>query len=76
MNIEHLSQMVNDIAGYFAAEPDHAAGVNSVADHLRKFWDPVMRKQIIEHLHAGGEGLEPMAKEAVRQLAERKATVS
>lgn len=68
MNIEHLSQMVNDIANYFAAEPDHAAGVNSVADHLRKFWDPVMRKQIIEHLHNGGEGLEPMAREAVQIL--------
>lgn len=72
MNIEHLSQMVNDIANYFAAEPDHAAGVNSVADHLRKFWDPVMRKQIIEHLHAGGEGLGPMAKEAVRELERRQ----
>ncbi|MBU6246275.1 MAG: formate dehydrogenase subunit delta [Xanthomonadaceae bacterium] len=69
MNIEHLSQMVNDIANYFAAEPDHATGVASVADHLRKFWDPSMRKQIIEHLHAGGEGLEPLAREAVQKLA-------
>jgi len=69
MNIEHLSQMVNDIANYFAAEPDHATGVASVADHLRKFWDPSMRKQIIAHLEAGGEGLEPMAKEAVQKLA-------
>ena len=69
MNIEHLSQMVNDIANYFAAEPDHATGVASVADHLRKFWDPSMRKQIIEHLRAGGEGLEPLAREAVQRLA-------
>ena len=44
MNIEHLARMVNDIANYFAAEPDHATGVSGVADHLRKFWDPVMRR--------------------------------
>ncbi|OZB62034.1 MAG: formate dehydrogenase subunit delta [Lysobacterales bacterium 14-68-21] len=69
MNIDTLTRMVNDIANYFAAEPDHAAGVAGVADHLKKFWDPVMRKQIIEHLHAGGDGLEPLAREAVQKLA-------
>lgn len=69
MNVEHLCQMVNDIAHYFKAEPDHATGVASVADHLKKFWDPAMRQQIIAHLEAGGAGLEPMSKEAVRELA-------
>jgi formate dehydrogenase subunit delta len=68
MNIERLTRMANDISHYFAAEPDHAAGVASIADHIKRFWDPVMRKQIIEHLHAGGDGLEPMAKEAVELL--------
>jgi hypothetical protein len=28
-----------------------------------------MRKQIIGHLAAGGEGLDPLAREAVQQLA-------
>ena len=73
MNVEHLCQMVNDIANYFKAEPDHAAGVASVADHLKKFWDPAMRTQIIAHLEAGGEGLDPMSKEAVRELAKLQA---
>jgi formate dehydrogenase subunit delta len=50
--------------------------VASVADHLRKFWDPVMRKQIIEHLHAGGEGLEPMAREAVQRLAAQQSAAT
>ncbi|ODV15647.1 MAG: formate dehydrogenase subunit delta [Rhodanobacter sp. SCN 68-63] len=75
MNIERLSQMVNDIANYFAAEPDHAVGVASVADHLRKFWDPTMRRAIIAHVEAGGEGLGAMGKEAVRELAAREAAV-
>lgn len=69
MNIDTLTRMVNDIANYFAAEPDHAAGVAGVADHLKKFWDPVMRRQIIGHLRDGGAGLDPMAKEAVQLLA-------
>lgn len=70
MNIEHLSTMVNDISHYFASEPDHATGVRGIAEHLRKFWDPTMRTQIIEHLNAGGAGLEPLAREGVAKLAE------
>lgn len=69
MNIDKLTQMVNDIAAYFAAEPDHQAAVKGVADHLHKFWDPVMRKQIIQHAHDGGAGLSPMGLEAVQLLA-------
>ena len=72
MNVERLSQMVNDIAHYFAAEPEHAVGVNGIADHLIRFWDPSMRRRIIDHLDAGGAGLEPLAREAVQQLAARQ----
>ncbi len=72
MNVEHLSQMVNDIAHFFAAEPEHAAGVSGIADHLIHFWDPSMRRRIIDHLAAGGAGLEPLAREAVQQLAARQ----
>ena len=73
MNVERLSQMVNDIAHYFAVEPEHAAGVRGISDHLIRFWDPSMRERIIRHLEAGGVGLEPLAREAVQQLAARQA---
>jgi formate dehydrogenase subunit delta len=69
MNIERLTTMVNDISHYFAAEPDREAAAASIADHLRKFWDPSMRTQILDHLARGGDGLEPLAKEGVQQLA-------
>ncbi|HET6431825.1 formate dehydrogenase subunit delta [Dyella sp.] len=75
MNTEPLIRMVNDIASYFAAEPDHATGVAGVADHIRKFWDPTMRRAIIAHLEAGGEGLGAMGKEAVQELAARERAV-
>lgn len=70
MNIERLVQMVNDIANYFAAEPDPATGADGVAQHLKRFWAPPMRRQIRAHLDAGGEGLSPLAAAGVRRLVE------
>lgn len=68
MNIERLVTMANDIATFFAVEPDHAAAVNGVRDHLKRFWDPVMRRQLKEYAGHGGEGLQPLAQEAVAGL--------
>ncbi|WP_109124979.1 formate dehydrogenase subunit delta [Dyella sp. C11] len=68
MRIERLIRMANDIATYFTVEPDHAAAVASVRDHLKRFWDPAMRRQIKAHLAEGGEGLMPLAQEAIRDL--------
>jgi formate dehydrogenase subunit delta len=69
MNVERLVEMVNDIANFFHSEPDHAAAVAGVAGHLRKFWEPRMRKQILAHLDAGGHGLSDLAREGVEALA-------
>ena len=69
MNIERLVDMVNDIANFWASEPDHAAGVAGVASHLKRFWEPRMRKQIIAHLDSGGHGLSDLAREGVQELA-------
>ena len=68
MNIERLVTMANDIASYFAAEPDHAAAVEGIRDHLTKFWDPVMRRQLKAHVAVGGDGLTPLAREAVERV--------
>ena len=70
MNVERLVAMANDIGRYFAAEPDQVAGVAGIADHLKRFWEPGMRRQIVTHLHAGGEGLEPLARMGVERLEE------
>jgi formate dehydrogenase subunit delta len=69
VNIERLVDMVNDIANFFHSEPDHAAAVAGIAGHLRKFWEPRMRKQIIAHLDGGGHGLNDLGREGVRELA-------
>jgi formate dehydrogenase subunit delta len=69
MNIEHLVGMVNDIAAFFHSEPDHTIAVDSIALHLRRFWDPRMRRQIIAHVEAGGHGLVELGREGVEALA-------
>ena len=68
MSGDRLVVMANQIAGFFAAYPEESA-VASTADHLKKFWDPVMRRRIRAHLEAGGEGLTPIARKAVAVLA-------
>lgn len=70
MKIERLVAMANDIARYFASEPDQAAGVAGIADHLKRFWEPGMRRQIVAHLQAGGEALDPLARQGVQRLLE------
>jgi len=69
MNVEHLAEMANNIADFFEAEPDHAIAVAGVANHIQKFWEPRMRKQILAYRDAGGALLHPLVKEALSQLA-------
>ena len=63
-----LVYMANQIAQAFR----HQEGEKAVAatyDHLRRFWDPRMRRLILEHLQGGGEGLNDIARAAVAKLA-------
>jgi formate dehydrogenase subunit delta len=62
-----LIQMANQIAGGFRAQP-HEQAVAGVADHIRSFWTPKMRRDIAAHLTEGGFGLDPLARAAVEKL--------
>ena len=64
---ERLISMANQIATFFASQK-HDRAVAGAADHIAKFWDPRMRQHIRAHLAAGGEGLDPLAREAVAAL--------
>ncbi len=70
MHVDNLVKMANNIAAFFQAEPDRAVAIHGVVDHIRKFWDPRMRKQIIEYYRQGGAGLTEIAGQAVKQLAD------
>ena len=69
MDVQRLVTMANDIARYFVSEPDREAGVEAVADHLRKFWTPRMREQIVEYLASDGAGVDDLTRRAVERLA-------
>lgn len=43
---EDLARMSNQIAQYFAAYPEDEA-IAGVRDHLEKFWDPQMRRDLL-----------------------------
>jgi formate dehydrogenase subunit delta len=68
MKTERLVHMANQIADFFAAYPREQA-VAGVADHLKKFWDPRMRRTILDHVQGGGTGRRDVALEAVRRLS-------
>ena len=66
MDIQHLVKMANNIASFFEAEPDQPKGVKGVADHLRNFWDPRMRREILHYLdERKGAGLKDIVKTAL-----------
>ena len=68
MKAERLVHMANQIADFFGSYP-HEQAVAGVADHLHKFWDPRMRKQIIEYVGSDGAGLRDIAADAIKKLA-------
>jgi len=59
--------MANQIGKFFVTE-DKATAEAAIADHLEKFWNPRMRTEIVAHLAAGGEGLDPEVRAAVAML--------
>lgn len=69
MRIERLVDMANDIGAFFKAEPDQAEAARSVATHVRRYWDPRMRQQIIAHYYQGGAGLDDLVRSAIGLLA-------
>ena len=74
MDIDYLVRMANDIGAFFASEPEPQAATAAILNHLKRFWDPRMRAQIVTHYReARGEGLEPAVLNAVRMLAEESA---
>jgi formate dehydrogenase subunit delta len=61
MNVDNLINMANRIGEFFAAYPDHVQAEHDVAEHLKKFWEPRMRRALLAHLDATkGAGLDPL----------------
>jgi formate dehydrogenase subunit delta len=67
MSPDKLAYMANQIGKYFAHQK-HDQAVASIADHLRKYWDPRMRGTILAEYDAVKGQLDPLVQQAVEQL--------
>lgn len=56
MNIDQLIKMANQIGDFFTAMPDPDEGLEGVANHIEKFWEPRMRKALLDFLEAHPDG--------------------
>jgi len=71
MDTGNLVRMANRIGDFFEAMPDRAEALDGVAGHIRKFWEPRMRSQLLDFLaqhpdgDAGNVRLHPLVLEAV-----------
>jgi formate dehydrogenase subunit delta len=65
MSHDRLAYMANQIGRFFAHQKEEQA-IASINEHIRKFWDPRMRKQILAELDTAQ--LDPRVKRAVEQL--------
>ena len=68
MDIENLVHMANRIAEFFEAMPDQAEARDGVAQHLQRYWEPRMRRELLRHVQEGqGAGLRPLVLQAMRE---------
>ncbi len=67
MKPEMLVRMANQMEDFFKSQ-SHDDAVHGIEDHIRRYWDPRMRTQIIAHVANGGAGLTASALAAVRSL--------
>lgn len=66
MDPKTLIHLANRIGEFFQAMPDRDEALQGVATHIRKFWDPRMRKQLLECMDQGtAEGLSDIVRSAL-----------
>jgi formate dehydrogenase subunit delta len=70
MDIHRLVKMANDIGAFYETLPDRNEAIGSIATHLKNFWEPRMRREIIDYAKRGVEqtsASHPQLKEIVRE---------
>jgi formate dehydrogenase subunit delta len=66
MDIQNLVKMANQIGAFFEAMPDRAQAMEDISGHIKRNWDPRMRRTILKYLEErGGEGLKEIVRDAL-----------
>jgi len=70
MNIDLLIKMTNEIGEFFAGTAEAPEAARAVANHLKRYWEPRMRAQMITYFERrNGAGLTELARSAVALMA-------
>ncbi|MGF6599222.1 formate dehydrogenase subunit delta [Paraburkholderia sp. GAS448] len=54
MDKDNLVDMANRIGDFFESMPDHEEALTGIADHIRRFWEPRMRRALLVALDTPG----------------------
>jgi formate dehydrogenase subunit delta len=72
---DDLARMANQIALFFEPYPE-AEALEGVRDHLEKFWDPAMRRELIamdSQQDGAAASLHPLVRKSIATLREHAA---
>lgn len=67
MNSEHLIRMANQIGTFFESQPDRNEALEGIAIHIKKFWEPRMRTELLAVLEGSCDMVNPFVQEALKK---------
>ncbi len=77
MDIQNLIKQANQIGDFFGAWPDQDQARSEIANHLKRFWDPRMRREISDYVQTqAGVGLAQIVIEAIKELEPSEAATT
>ncbi|WP_020205713.1 MULTISPECIES: formate dehydrogenase subunit delta [Cupriavidus] len=66
MNTDNLVKMANQIGTFFSAMPDREEALTDIASHIKRFWEPRMRRALLAQIDDGeAAGLDDIVRQAV-----------
>ena len=66
-NVENLVTMANQIGDFFESLKNRTKSLEEISLHLKRFWEPRMRRALLEHVEkSGGAGLKDIVLESIR----------
>jgi formate dehydrogenase subunit delta len=69
MNIDNLVMMANQIGSFYESMPDRVQALADIASHIRKYWEPRMRRALLDSIQAEGDaiGLLPIVQTSIKE---------
>lgn len=66
MDVNNLIKMANQIGTFFDSMPDRAQAIEDIATHIKRFWEPRMRRAILESIDLKQDGaMSEIVREAI-----------